>query len=54
MNKVITSVNALLAPEGIRVAYTYSEMDDEGRSSAAAIRGISSPPARRNWRRWIR
>lgn len=30
MNKVITSVNALLAPEGIRVAYTYSEMDDEG------------------------
>lgn len=30
MNKVITSVNALLAPEGIRVAYTYSEMDEEG------------------------
>lgn len=30
MSKVITSVNALLAPEGIRVAYTYSEIDGQG------------------------
>lgn len=30
MTKVITSVNALLAPEGERIAYTYSEIEDDG------------------------
>ena len=28
--KKITSVSAMTAPEGIRVAYTYSEIDGNG------------------------
>lgn len=39
MKKVITSVNALLAPEGERIAYTYSEIEDDGSIASRRNKG---------------
>lgn len=30
MNKIVTLVSAMAAPEGMRVGYTYSEVRDDG------------------------
>lgn len=40
MKKVITSVNALLAPEGERIAYTYSEIEDDGTIASRRNKGF--------------
>ena len=63
MTKVVTSIHAMTAPEGVRVGYTYSEISEAGEATPppkpprrgtpppATTRGIFWQSTRRSWTR---